>query len=160
MKNAPSTTLSTRPRPPLSETPAITQAVDLPLLHVADVVAAAIRARGLQRVALLGTRFTMEQPFYRERLEAHGLDVRVPDEASRAEVHRVIYDELCRGEIDAGSRERYRAIIAALLADGAEAVILGCTEISLLIGPQDTAVPTFDTTALHARAAADWALEA
>ncbi|GAB2508070.1 aspartate/glutamate racemase family protein [Lysobacter humi (ex Lee et al. 2017)] len=139
--------------------PAIAGAVDLPLLHVADVAAAAIRARGLNRVALLGTRFTMEQPFYRERLETHGLDVLVPEADERDDIHRVIYDELCRGEIRGDSRERYRAIISALVARGAQGVVLGCTEIGLLVGAGDADVPLFDTTALHARAAADWALE-
>lgn len=140
--------------------PRIEHAVDLPLLHIADVVADAIRAQGPRRVALLGTRFTMEQPFYRERLAARGLDVRVPDEAARADIHRVIYEELCRGDIRGESRGRYRAIIDGMVADGAEAVVFGCTEIGLLIGPADAAVPTFDTTALHARAAADWAIDA
>lgn len=140
--------------------PDIERAVDLPLLHIADVAADAIRARGLQRIALLGTRFTMEQPFHRERLAAHGLDVLVPEAAERLDIHRVIYDELCRGEIRDASRERYREIIAALVGRGAQGVVLGCTEIGLLVGDDDAAVPMLDTTALHARAAADWAIDA
>jgi aspartate racemase len=130
----------------------------LPLLHIADATAVRIRSAGLARIGLLGTRFTMEQDFYRERLEAHGLDVIVPDAAQRDEVHRVIYDELCRGEILDASRERYRAIMADLVRRGAEGIILGCTEIGLLVGAADTTVPTFDTTRIHAEAAADWAL--
>ena len=140
--------------------PDIESAVDLPLLHIADVAADAIAAAGLSRIALLGTRFTMEQPFYRERLAARGLDVRVPDEAGRADIHRIIYDELCRGDIRDESRERYREVIASLVDGGAEGIVLGCTEIGLLVGPGDAAVPMFDTTALHARAAADWSIDA
>jgi aspartate racemase len=140
--------------------PDIESAVDLPLLHIADVAADAIAAAGLSRIALLGTRFTMEQPFYRERLAARGLDVRVPDEAGRADIHRIIYDELCRGDIRDESRERYREVIATLVDAGAEGIVLGCTEIGLLVGPGDAAVPMFDTTALHARAAADWSIDA
>lgn len=130
----------------------------LPLLHIADATAARIRAAGLTRVGLLGTRFTMEQDFYRERLESHGLAVLVPEAAQRDEVHRVIYDELCRGEIRDASRERYREIMGDLVRRGAEGLILGCTEIGLLVGAADTTVATFDTTRIHAEAAADWAL--
>lgn len=138
--------------------PAIEAAVGLPLLHVADATADAITAAGHATVGLLGTRFTMEQAFYRERLERHGLRVLVPGPEDRDTVHRVIYDELCRGVIDAGSRDAYRGILARLAADGAEAIILGCTEISLLVGAPDSPVPLFDTTAIHARAAAGHAL--
>ncbi|WP_252270738.1 aspartate/glutamate racemase family protein [Pseudomonas subflava] len=139
---------------------AIEEASGLPLLHIADPTAAAIRAAGLQRVGLLGTRFTMEQPFYRERLEQqHGIDVLVPDEADRDLVHRVIYEELCLGVVREESRQAYRQIIERLVARGAQAVILGCTEIGLLVGEADAAVPLFDTTLLHARAAADEALK-
>lgn len=138
--------------------PAIVAAVNLPLLHIADPSAAAIRAAGLTRVGLLGTRFTMEQDFYVERLRAHGLDVLLLDAEQREIVHRVIYDELCLGRIEATSRAAYREIIADLAGRGAEAVILGCTEISLLIGPDDSPLPLFDTTQLHARAAAEFAL--
>lgn len=138
----------------------IEAAVALPLIHIADATAKPILAHGCRRVALLGTRFTMEQAFYRERMvQRFGLSVMIPDEAGREIVHRVIYDELVRGEIRAESRRRYQAVIADLQAQGAEAVILGCTEIGLLIKPEDSALPSYDTTALHALAAVDWALE-
>ena len=138
---------------------AIEQAASIPLLHIADPTAAAIRAAGLQRVGLLGTRFTMEQPFYRERLESrHGIQVLVPDEADRQLVHRVIYEELCLGTVRETSRQAYREVIARLVAQEAQAVILGCTEIGLLIGAEDAVVPLFDTTLLHAGAAAEQAL--
>lgn len=130
----------------------------VPLVHIADATADAIRAAGLSRVGLLGTRFTMEQPFLRERLEGRALEVIVPDAAQRETVHRVIYDELCRGRIEAGSRAAFGSIIDALVARGAQGVILGCTEIGLLVGAGDASVPLFDTAALHARAAAEAAL--
>lgn len=134
-------------------------AVGVPLLHIADPTAAAIRAQGLRRVALLGTAFTMEHDFYKGRLrDRHGLDVIVPDANDRATVHRIIYDELIAGRVEPASRDAYRAIIARLIAEGAEAVILGCTEIMLLVRPEDSAVPLFDTTALHAAAAVEAAL--
>ncbi len=134
---------------------AVETASGLPLLHIADPTGAAIRAAGLTKIGLLGTRFTMEQAFYRQRLiEQHGLDVIVPDADGRELVHKVIYEELCLGRIRDESREAYRRIIAELAARGAQGVILGCTEIGLLIGPADVDVPLFDTTALHARAAA------
>ena len=133
---------------------AVEAASGLPLVHIADATAQAITSAGLQRVGLLGTRFTMEQRFYIERLERHGLEVLVPDDAQRDLVHRVIYDELCRGRIEAASREAYRDIIASLVERGAQGVILGCTEIGLLVQPEDASVPLFDTAALHARAAA------
>lgn len=134
-------------------------AIGLPLLHIADPTAARIRAAGLSRVGLLGTAFTMEQDFYKGRLAArHGLDVLVPEAGDRAEVHRVIYEELVQGRALPASREAYRAVIARLVANGAEAIILGCTEIMLLVRPEDSPVPLFDTTALHAEAAVDWAL--
>jgi aspartate racemase len=133
---------------------AVEAASGLPLLHIADATAGAIRAAGLTRVGLLGTRFTMEQAFYRERLEGHDLAVLLPDAAQRDLVHRVIYDELCRGRVEPASREAYRAIIASLVERGAQAVILGCTEIGLLVQAGDADVPLFDTAALHARAAA------
>ncbi|MWV17163.1 amino acid racemase [Pseudomonas sp. L-22-4S-12] len=139
--------------------PAIEQAVGIPLLHIADPTAAAIKAAGLSRVGLLGTRFTMEQAFYRERLEQrHGIHVLIPDEAQRQDVHRIIYEELCLGQVREESRQIYRRIIAGLVAQGAQAVILGCTETGLLVGAKDASVPLFDTTALHARQAAEWAL--
>jgi aspartate racemase len=138
--------------------PAIEAALALPVLHIADATATAIRAAGLSRVALLGTRFTMEGPFVRERLERAGIEVIVPDDAGRDEVHRVIYDELCRGAIVDASRERYRRIMAALVEHGAQGIVLGCTEIGLLVGASDATVPLFDTTAIHACAIADWQL--
>ena len=138
---------------------AIEAASALPLLHIADPTAAAIQAAGLQRVGLLGTRFTMEQPFYRQRLEdRHGIQVLVPDEPDRAEVHRVIYEELCRGVFSEASRQAYRQVISRLVARGAQAVILGCTEIGLLVRADDAEVPLFDTCVLHAQAAAERAL--
>lgn len=141
--------------------PAIEQAVAIPLLHIADPTATQIKAAGHSTVGLLGTRFTMEQAFYRERLETrHGLRVIIPNDEDRATVHRVIYDELCLGEIKPESRAVYRRIMADMAAQGAEAIILGCTEISLLVGPQDADVPLFDTTAIHARVAAEYALDA
>jgi aspartate racemase len=138
--------------------PAIEAAVDVPLLHIADATAARIRAAGLDTVALLGTRFTMERDFYRARIEAAGIAVLTPDTADRETVHRVIYEELCLGRIREASRAAYREIIAALVARGAQGAILGCTEIGLLIGEADAPVPLFDTARIHAEAAADWAL--
>jgi aspartate racemase len=132
----------------------IEQATPLPLLHIADATAAAIRAAGLTRVGLLGTRFTMEQDFYPARLRRHGIETLIPDAAARDEVHRIIYSELCLGQVTATSRQRYRGIMAELVERGAEGIILGCTEIMLLVQPGDAQVPTFDTTTLHARAAA------
>jgi aspartate racemase len=133
---------------------AITQAVRIPLLHIGDPTADAVLGAGLRSVGLLGTRFTMEKSFYRERLESRGLRVYTPNEADREIVHRVIYDELCRGKVNETSRQEYRRIIDSLRAAGAESIIFGCTEIGMLVGPDDSAVPTFDTTALHAAAAA------
>jgi len=138
--------------------PAIEAAVEVPLLHIVDTTAAAIRAAGLVRVGLLATRFTMEQPFVRDRLAQHGIDALVPDKDERDEVHRVIYEELCRGRIDDGSRDFYRQAMRRLVDRGAQGIILGCTEIMLLVGAGDTTVPVFDTTELHARAAVDFAL--
>lgn len=138
---------------------AIEAAVDIPLLHIADPTAADIKSAGLTTIGLLGTRFTMEQGFYRDRLvQQHGIEVLVPDEADRETVHRVIYDELCRGTIRDESRDQYRAIIQRLVDRGAQGVILGCTEISLLVGAADSAVALFDTTTLHALHAVDFAL--
>ncbi len=139
--------------------PAIEQAVAIPLLHITDPTADAIKRAGFATVGLLGTRFTMEQDFYRDRLrDRHGLRVLVPSPGDRDIVHRVIYHELCLGRIEAQSRDEYRRIIAGLAAQGAQAIILGCTEISLLVEQGDSPVPLFDTTAIHARAAADTAL--
>lgn len=139
--------------------PQIEAAIDVPLLHIADATAARIRAAGLSCVALLGTRFTMERDFYRKRIEACGIEVIVPEAAQRDLVHRVIYEELCLGRILDASREAYRAIIDGLVARGAQGVILGCTEIGLLVGEGDATVPLFDTTRIHAEVAADWALD-
>lgn len=130
----------------------------LPLLHLGDATAAAVLAAGVTRVGLLGTAFTMEQDFYRDRLAGHGLDVLVPPEQDRAEVHRIIYEELVLGEVLARSRETYRAVIDRLVERGAQGVILGCTEIELLIGQEDSPVPVFPTTRLHAELAADHAM--
>ncbi len=133
--------------------------VSIPLLHIADPTAEAIRAAGFARVGLLGTAFTMEQDFYKGRLaERHGLDVIVPEAEDRAVVHRIIYDELVAGIVRDESRDAYRGVIARLIARGAQAIILGCTEIMLLVGQGDSAVPLFDTTELHAQAAVELAL--
>jgi aspartate racemase len=130
----------------------------IPLLHLGDATAEAVKAAGIRRVGLLGTGFTMGQPFYRDRLAAHGLDVLVPAEDDRDLVHRVIYDELVLGVVQPESRTAYRGVIARLVEAGAEGVIYGCTEIELLVGPDDSPVPTFPTTRLHADAAVDYAL--
>ena len=137
----------------------ITSAVQIPLLHIADPTGRAIVQAGFDTVGLLGTRFTMEQDFYRSRLaQHHGLTVLTPPPADRDLVHNIIYQELCLGEVKAASRQTYRRVIADLHAQGAQAIILGCTEIGLLLGPTDSPLPLFDTTALHARSAALWAL--
>ncbi|WP_160120787.1 aspartate/glutamate racemase family protein [Rhodovarius lipocyclicus] len=138
---------------------AVQAAVAIPLLHIADPTAERIKAQGFRRVGLLGTAFTMEQDFYKGRLAArHGLEVLVPDAADRALVHRVIYEELVQGRVEEASRQAYRAVMARLVAAGAEAIILGCTEIMLLVGEGDASVPLFDTTAIHAEAAVERAL--
>jgi aspartate racemase len=141
--------------------PAIEAAApDAPLLHIADATAAAARERSVRRVGLLGTRFTMEGAFYRERLEdQHELEVVVSNEDGREAVHRTIYDELVHGNVREASRERFRRIIATLADRGAEAVILGCTEISMLVGPNDADLPLLDTMEVHAEAAARACLE-
>jgi aspartate racemase len=138
---------------------ALEEALAVPLLHLADTTARAVLAAELHRVGLLGTAFTMEQQFYRDRLASHGLEVIIPGPEDRQLVHRVIYDELCRGVVSADSRSSYREVIARLVDAGAQGVILGCTEIELLIGPEDAAVPVFPTTRLHAEAAVAAALE-
>ncbi|UFS70664.1 aspartate/glutamate racemase family protein [Geomonas sp. RF6] len=138
---------------------AIEAAVDIPLFHIADAAAQAIKEKGISTVGLLGTRFTMEEAFYRERLRVdHGFEVLVPDQEDRDLVHRVIFEELCLGKIDAASRDAFRTIVAGLVERGAEGVILGCTEIALLLPPADSSTPLFDTAAIHARKAADLAL--
>lgn len=133
-------------------------AIDIPMLHIADVTAAAVAEAGLRHVGLLATAYTMEQRFYRERLEGHGLDISVPEDADRATVHRIIYDELCQGIVLDESRQQYIEIITRLVGRGAEGVILGCTEIELLISAADVSVPVFPTTRLHAEAAVAYAL--
>lgn len=138
---------------------AIEGAVGIPLLHIADATGEAIRKAGITKVGLLGTRFTMEEAFYRGRLaDRHGLEVFVPSREDRDLVHGVIYGELCLGRTLETSRAAYRRIMARLAEAGAEAIILGCTEISLLVGPADSSLPLFDTTAIHARVAAERAL--
>jgi aspartate racemase len=137
----------------------VERATSLPLIHIADPTAAQVLRLGARRVGLLGTAYTMEQDFYRGRLTSRfGLDVLVPDEPGRADVHRVIYEELVRGEIRDASRYRYREIIGSLVQRGAEAIILGCTEIMLLVGQEDSEVPVLDTTTIHALAAVTFAL--
>lgn len=128
----------------------------IPFLHLADATAQRIRASGLNRIALLGTAYTMEQDFYKQRLVAHGIKPLVPNPQKRAEIHRIIYDELCHGIVKDESREIYRAIISGLIEEGAQGVILGCTEITMLIGPKDAACPVFDTTQIHIEAAANF----
>ncbi len=134
--------------------------INIPLLHIADATAERIKAQSLGRIGLLGTKFTMEEDFYRGRLvEKHGLEVIIPDEQGREIVHRVIYDELCLGETKPSSKAQYVSIMENLVGDGAEGIILGCTEISLLVGQEDSPVPLFDTTRIHAVAAVEFALE-
>jgi aspartate racemase len=138
---------------------AVQAAVSVPLLHIADVAADRLHAAGVERAGLLGTAFTMEKDFYRDRLAArHGLSVVVPGAEDRAVAHRIIYDELVAGVVTEASRDAYRAIIARLVDAGAEAIILGCTEIMLLVQPEDSPVPLFDTTTLHAAAAVELSL--
>nr|WP_320135724.1 aspartate/glutamate racemase family protein [uncultured Amphritea sp.] len=139
--------------------PQIEAAVSIPLLHIADATAVQLKADNITTVGLLGTRFTMEQDFYRGRLtDHHGIEVRVPDEDARQLVHNIIYDELCQGQISDSSRQAYVDIIAELAKQGAQAVILGCTEIALLVNQADTSVPLYDTTAIHSAAAVSLAL--
>jgi aspartate racemase len=138
---------------------AITDAIGIPFVHIADTTAEAVRGQGLKTVGLLATAYTMEQDFYVGRLEdVHGLDILVPDEPDRRIVHNVIYEELCVGVIADGSRAEYRRIMAGLADRGAEGILLGCTEIDLLVGPHDAPVPLFDTTRLHAERAVDLAV--
>ena len=139
--------------------PAIEQAITIPLLHIADATAERLQEDGVTRVGLLGTRFTMEQEFYAGRLEEQfGIEVVVPEQGERDAIHRIIYEELCQGRIEEVSRQRYLTIINSLYAQGAQAVILGCTEIAMLVGQEDTTVPLYDTTALHTKKAVAWAL--
>jgi len=139
--------------------PQIEAAISIPLLHMVDATAAAIKARGLETIGLTGTRFTMAQDFYKNRLkEKHGLEVLVPDEADMAVIHRVIYEELCVGQIKEASREAFLRIMQGLHEEGAEGIIEGCTEIVTLVQQEHTEIPLFDTTAIHARAAVEQAL--
>ncbi len=139
--------------------PAIESAVSIPLLHIADPTAERIKARGFKKVGLLGTRFTMEDDFYRGRLEKkHGLEVIVPDENDRQMVHHVIYYELCDGRLQEEARKKFRSVIEKMAAAGAQGVILGCTEIGLLVKEKDSPLPVFDTTVIHAEAAVEYAL--
>jgi aspartate racemase len=138
----------------------ITTATNVPFLHLADVTAKAIRKSASRRPLLLATRFTMEQDFYRERLAAFGVEAMIPDVAERNDVHRIIYEELCQGRIEPASKARYLEIVADAVKRGADGVILGCTEITLLVSQADFAIPVFDTTALHVEAALDFGLEA
>jgi len=140
--------------------PEIAASVSIPLLHITDATADALRAAKHSRVGLLGTRFTMEQDFCKQRLaDQFGIDVLVPDDDEREHVHQIIYNELCQGLIKETSRNYFLALVDKLAASGAEAVILGCTEIAMLIDQADTEVPLFDTTAIHCRAAVNYALE-
>lgn len=136
----------------------VQSAVSIPLLHLIDVTATAIKAAGLDTAGLLGTAFTMDAAFYRERLATHGITTLVPDADDRELVHRIIYDELCLGVVTESSRAAYRAVIGRLVEGGAQGIILGCTEIELLVGAADSPVPVFPTTRLHAQAAVDLAL--
>lgn len=138
--------------------PHLENAVAIPLLHLADATADAVLHSGIKSVGLLGTAFTMEQDFYKDRLIAHGLTVVVPDTEQRAVIHRVIYEELVLGIVSEASRKQYVAIIASLQERGAEGVILGCTEIELLVSDEDSPIPTFATTSIHATAAVKLAL--
>lgn len=133
-------------------------AVDAPVLHIGDVAADAVRAHGLRTVGLLGTAFTMEKEFYRERIASHGLEVIVPDAADRALVHRAIFEELAVGIVSDETRAAFRRIIDRLIADGAQGIILGCTEIELLVCQDDSPVPVFPTARLHIEAAVERAL--
>jgi aspartate racemase len=139
---------------------AIEAGIGVPFIHIVDSTAERITAAGLSTVGLLGTRFTMEMDFYRARMREHGLDLLVPDEPDRALVHDVIYEELTQGRVEDASRAAYQLIIAGLAERGAQGVILGCTEITLLIGPQDSSIPVFDSTRIHVEHALDVALHA
>ena len=136
----------------------IQAATNLPIIHIADVTAAAIKQQGLTKVALLGTQFTMTQDFYKQRLIDAGLQVLIPENDARAEVHRIIYEELCQGQLLDSSRQYYQQVIQDLANKGAEGVILGCTEIGLLIQQADSPIPVFDTTVIHAAAAVNFLL--
>jgi len=137
----------------------VASSISIPLLHIADAAAEKTKSDGIKRVGLLGTAFTMEQDFYKGRLrDRHGLEVIVPGQSDRKTVHDVIYNELIAGAVEDTSRKAYQGVIARLVEEGVEAIILGCTEIMLLIGPEDSPVPLYDTTAIHAETAVDFAL--
>jgi len=137
----------------------VQDSIRISLLHIVDVTAGAVKARGFNKVGLLGTRFTMEKDFYKGRLlKKHGLEVLVPEEKDRDLVHAILYDELCLGKISDASKQAFRTIIAKLESAGAQGIILGCTEIPMLVKQEEYEIPLFDTTDLHARAAVDFAL--
>lgn len=139
---------------------AVQDAIDIPLIHIADATAQVVKSDAIETIGLLGTRFTMEEDFYKGRMiDKFGLNVLIPDDDGRDSVHRIIYDELVVGDIKDESRQQYQAIIEDLKREGAEGVILGCTEIGLLIKPEHSVIPVYDTTYLHAVAAVDWALQ-
>jgi aspartate racemase len=137
----------------------VQKSIKIPLLHIADVTAEKIKAQGLKKIGLLGTKFTMEEDFYKGRLqEKYGLEVIIPDEEERQVIHQILYDELCLGEIKRLSKDKFQKIIGHLVAKGAEGIILGCTEIPLLVEQEDYDIPLFDTTRIHAKAAVEYAL--
>jgi aspartate racemase len=136
----------------------VASSIDIPLIHIGDVTAEAIKKQGLKKIGLLGTKYTMEQDFIKDRIQNQGIEVMIPEEADRDIIHNVIYTELAKGIISDESRRAYLTIIDKLVADGAEGVILGCTEIGMLIKPTDTTIPTFDTTIIHAEKAVELAL--
>jgi aspartate racemase len=138
--------------------PEVQARIDVPLLHIADITAKAILAAGLSKVGLTGTRFTMEEAFYKERLAEHGIECVIPTQEERDDIHRIIFSELCQGVIDAGSKQRFLQCMASLEQRGAQGVILGCTELPLLVDQRDSTLPLFDTTRLHAMAAVAFAL--
>ena len=140
--------------------PRIESAIDIPILHLADATAARVKQRGMSKVGLLGTSFTMEKDFYKGRLaDAHGLEVVVPSPADRRVIHRIIYQELCLGIVKEESRQQYLTIMNRMRGDGVEGIIEGCTEIVMLVGQEHTDIPLFDTTAIHAEEAVQLALE-
>jgi len=133
--------------------------IRIPLIHIVDATAEKILANKIDRVALLGTKFTMEEPFYKDRLKHHGIDVLIPNEKERSIIHKIIYNELCLGIIKLSSKQKVKEIINRLIANGAQGIILGCTELPLLIKQEDIPVPIFDTTTIHAKAAVEYALK-
>jgi aspartate racemase len=140
--------------------PEVESNIHVPLLHIADVTAKEIRSKGQKKVGLLGTRFTMEQEFYKRRLiEKHGIDVIIPDNEQRKVIHYILYHELVQGEIIEASKNKFKDIIASLQSQGAEGIILGCTEIPLLVKQKDYDIPLYDTTSIHAQAAVEWSLK-